>query len=69
MQVQLIFKTFTLRNPLLISWKQFWQMRVEPTLASGIVADGWTFNSFGEIVRTPAEFTEVLFSELCPNDT
>ena len=41
---------------------------VEPALASGIMADGWTLRTFREIAATAAEFTDALFSELCPHN-
>lgn len=43
---------------------------VEPALASGIVADGWTLRTFREIAATAADLNDALFAELCPhNDT
>ena len=40
---------------------------VDPALATALVTDGWTSQSFREIVSTAAEFTDALFDELCPN--
>ena len=37
---------------------------VEPALASGIMADGWTLRTFREIAATAADFTDALFAEL-----
>ena len=43
---------------------------VEPALASGIVADGWTLRTFREIAATAADLNDALFAELFPhNDT
>ena len=42
---------------------------VDPSLASGIVADGWTLKTFREIASTSVDFTDELFGELCPNDS
>ena len=41
---------------------------VEPALASGIMADGWTLRTFREIAATAADFTDALFAELCPHN-
>ena len=41
---------------------------VEPALASGIVADGWTLRTFREIAATAADFNDALFAELCPHN-
>ena len=40
---------------------------VDPALASSLVSDGWTTQSFREVVAHISEFSDSLFEELCAN--
>ena len=40
---------------------------VDPALTAALVTDGWTSQSFREVVSNVSEFTDQLFEELCPN--
>ena len=40
---------------------------VDPALASSIISDGWTIQSYREIVAAVSDFTDAIFEELCPN--
>ena len=40
---------------------------VDPALASTIISEGWTVQSYREVVATVSDFTDAVFEELCPN--
>ena len=42
---------------------------MDPSLASAIVSDGWTIQSYREVAASSTDFSDSLFEELCPNVT
>ena len=42
---------------------------VDPALTTALISDGWTTQSYREVVSSVTDFTEAIFEELCPHNT